>query len=71
MRSASPEPVRGTLEAWKQRIRAIMRELADRHEAGITSVSGFAALAESLAGHAPLARPVLAGAARRHAPGRG
>jgi hypothetical protein len=70
MDGAESKQVRGTLGAWKMRIVAIMRELADRHEAGTTSASGFAAMAEFLAGRAFVPRPVLIGAGGRRVPGR-
>ena len=71
MRSASPMPVPGSFEAWRMRLVSIMRELADRHEAGMASGPGFAPALDVLAGRGFAARPVLVGAARWRLSGRG
>jgi hypothetical protein len=70
MRNAAPAPVHCALGAWKTRIAAIMRELAERHEGGMASASGLAAMTAFLAARASVTRPVLVEAARRRVPGR-
>ena len=50
MDSLAPAPLPDTFAARKTRVDAIMRELANRHEAKTASASGFAAMGKFLAG---------------------